>query len=277
MSSDALVCLLNGVPSQQLSAFDRGLAYGDGLFETMRWSAGRFPLLPHHLSRLAQGASRLGIPLDLDALEGDIAQLVPALQALPSAVVRLTVTRGAGGRGYLPGPDLIPTRLLAAYPLQQRAGAAQGVALRLCDTRLGLSPALAGLKHLGRLEQVLARMEWRDPAIAEGLMLSVDGRVVEGTMSNLFLVKDQRCYTPCLRDAGVAGVMRSWLMDTLRRRQGIEVQVQDLRLEDVLAADEVFVCNSVIGIWPVVSFDRQHWPVGPLTRELQVVVDELFV
>lgn len=274
----SLCCLVDGQFAHQVSAFDRGFAYGDGLFETMRWSVDRVPLLERHLARLIQGAERLGIPVNMGELRSDLVQMSSRLRqiSVSSAVLRLTVTRGAGGRGYLPASDLVPTRVLAAHPYTPRADAAEGVLARICDTRLGLSPALAGLKHLGRLEQVLARMEWRDQAIAEGLMLSVDGRLIEGTMSNLFLVRGGRVATPDLRDAGVAGVMRGWLLEYLETT-GRTAQVIDLSLSDLQTADEVFVCNSVMGIWPVTALNQWQWPVGQVTRALQVVVDELFV
>lgn len=131
-------------------------------------------------------------------------------------------------------------------------------------------PLLAGLKHLNRLEQVLARAEWQDTEHAEGLMLDQAGRVIEGVFSNLFLVRDGVLITADLKRCGVAGVMRAELLFQAVSL-GISTQITDIPLEQLQWADEVFVCNSVYGIWPVRAYAALHWPVGPLTRKLQTI------
>ena len=135
-------------------------------------------------------------------------------------------------------------------------------------------PLLAGLKHLNRLEQVLARSEWHDPAYAEGLMRDTSGRVVEGVFSNLFLVQDGRLLTPDLQRSGVAGVMRAALL-VEAARLAIPCHITDISLEQLQQADELFVCNSVYGVWPVRAFADLSWPVGPLTRKLQGIARTL--
>lgn len=274
---DLLHCLVNGQPAESVSAHDRGFCYGDGLFETMRVLQGRIPLLERHLARLRQGSARLSIPLDEALVRSEIGQICQLLECdgAANAVLRLTLSRGAGGRGYRPSPVLAPTRVLSCSAYQPREDARAGISVRLCRTPVAISPALAGLKHCGRLEQVLARMEWDDPALAEGLMLCPEGWLIEGTMSNLFMVSGKRLLTPQLNRAGVAGVMREWLLE-VADQQGLELHIGQFTPSDMLAADEVFVCNSVIGIWPVTALDQQRWCVGPVTRQLQGLVDGLF-
>ncbi|MDM7322241.1 MAG: aminodeoxychorismate lyase [Gammaproteobacteria bacterium] len=245
---------------------DRGLHYGDGLFETMAVQEGRVRLLDLHLARLARGAARLAIPLaDADGLAAALAR---AAADMGDGVLKLILTRGSGGRGYLP-PD-VPTfsLIIQRYPPVAVEGQ-EGVTVRLCDLRLARQPLLAGLKHLNRLEQVLARAEWRDPAIAEGLMFDSEGLLIEGVASNVFLVREGQLLTPLLDQCGVAGVMRAHV---IQRAAGLGMVVQETRLvlNDLLAADEVFLTNSLHGIRPVISLlGRCTWAVGPVTRALQ--------
>ena len=145
---------------------------------------------------------------------------------------------------------------------------AQGVNVRTARGRLGENPALAGLKHLNRLEQVLIRGEWTDPAIAEALVFSSSGRLVSGTMSNVFLVREGRIMTPAITDAGVRGVMRRVVMREAQRA-GLAVLETTLDAVALAAAEELFLTNARMGIWPVRSLDGAVRAVGPVTRQLQ--------
>ncbi|BAN49521.1 aminodeoxychorismate lyase [Metapseudomonas resinovorans] len=264
---------VDGHPAESLSIKDRGLAYGDGLFETIAVRAGRPPLLEYHLARLAEGCRRLGIALDLALMR---TELLAFSAGLGEGVAKLMITRGEGLRGYAPPPVALPRRILqsSAFPAYPEANAEQGVRLFPCATRLAEQPLLAGLKHLNRLEQVLARAEWQGGEFAEGLMRDQSGRVIEAVFSNLFLVRDGGLVTPDLSRCGVAGVMRAALLGSARA-QGIEVDVRDVSYGELLQADEVFLCNSLFGIWPVRSVTEQNWPVGPLTRKLQAIARDL--
>ncbi|NWL80239.1 aminodeoxychorismate lyase [Pseudomonas taiwanensis] len=264
---------VDGHPADSLSIKDRGLAYGDGLFETIAVRGGRPPLLEYHMARLADGCQRLGIPLDLQLMR---TELVAFSAGLGEGVAKLMVTRGDGLRGYAPPPVALPRRILqsAAFPLYPESNAEQGVRLFPCATRLAEQPMLAGLKHLNRLEQVLARAEWQDGEHAEGLMRDLSGRVIEGVFSNLFMVRDGILLTADLSRCGVAGVMRAALLDSAKA-EGLQAEVRDITYDEFLQADEVFLCNSLFGVWPVRSVTGHHWPVGPLTRKLQVIAREL--
>ncbi|HGM5579487.1 TPA: aminodeoxychorismate lyase [Pseudomonas putida] len=266
---------IDGQPATAVNLQNRGLAYGDGLFETLAVRGGRPSLLQRHLERLALGCQRLAIDIDL-ALVRD--ELLRYASQLGEGVAKLIVTRGDSLRGYAPASEAVARRILQggpmpAYPV---ANAEHGIGLFDCQTRLAQQPLLAGLKHLNRLEQVMARAEWQDSAYAEGLMRDVQGHLVEGVYSNLFLVHGDVLLTADLSRCGVAGVMRAALLDEAPV-QGIEIRIRDLVQADLVAADEVFVCNSVYGIWPVrtVAALNLDWPAGPLTRKLQAVARTL--
>ena len=264
---------INGQPADCIAVADRGLAYGDGLFETIKVRAGRAALLERHLARLEEGCQRLMIPCDMPVLRSE---LLAYMQQLGNGVCKLLVTRGVGQRGYtLPEPAR-PQRILQTSSLPQWPDAygQQGIQLFSCQLRLSTQPILAGLKHLNRLEQVLARAEWSDPAYAEGLLLDEHSRVIDCVFSNIFIVRQQQLITPALNRCGVAGVMRAELM-ARAQLAGIDVQVQDILLQDMLQADEVFTSNSLYGIWPVRGYAAQQWPVGPLTRQLQHLITDL--
>ena len=251
-----------------VSSRDRGLLYGDGVFETIAVHAGEPRFWSGHLQRLAAGCARLGLPLpDEGVLRGEAAALLAGHDA---AVLKIIVTRGTGGRGYQPPDNAQPTRIVQRHPLPSwpPAYAASGVRARLCSTLLGSNPQLAGIKHLNRLEQVLARQEWRDPDINEGLLRDRDGHVIEGTMSNLFAVTGNTLVTPDLTACGVAGIMRSVVLEQAGRL-GIATAVKPLPLAEVQQADELFLTNSLIGIWPVIELDNMAWQAGAVTRRLQ--------
>ncbi len=266
------VTLVNGVRTNALDAADRGLMYGDGLFETLRISQGKACHWGLHMARLSAGCARLGISgLDQSVLEAEVLDLVSPVE---NGVLKIVVTRGIGDRGYRPPAASTPTRILQVHsaPNYPAAFAADGITARLCSTRLGRNPLLAGMKHLNRLEQVLARAEWRDPAVAEGLMLDTFGLVVGGTMSNLFFVLDGALCTPDLAECGVAGVTRQRILE-YARRQNIPLHVARYTLEDFQASAEAFFCNSLIGVWPIRRLDNQTWPIGDMTRRIATALD----
>jgi 4-amino-4-deoxychorismate lyase len=268
-----MLAWVDGQPLDALALNNRGLAYGDGLFETIAVRNGQASLLDRHLRRLALGCERLAIAVEPALVADEVERFA---LAMGTGVLKLILTRGDGPRGYATDPDSAPRRILQAgpapaYPAEH---ARHGVRLFACTTRLAEQPLLAGLKHLNRLEQVLARAEWRDPALAEGIVRDSSGRLIEGVYSNLFLVRDGVLSTPDLSRCGVAGVMREALLE-YAGAQGIETRVSDLWPADLAAADEVFVCNSVYGVWPVLGQAALAWPAGPVTRKLQGIARAL--
>lgn len=242
---------------------DRGLAYGDGVFETMRVHAGEVPLWPRHRARLQEGAGRLGMAVPrIEAIEAGISE---ALAGVDSGVLKLLITRGSGGRGYSRPIDPLPMWMLDLHPLPPTS-AANGLRLRWCQTHLAVQPALAGIKHCNRLEQVLARAECDQAGCDEGLMRSTAGDVVCATAANLLVLCEKRWITPAVDACGVAGVCRGWLLE-----QGL-VEVAVVSSHDVETADALALCNAVRGILPVSSLGvmqyRQPAALAVLQRQL---------
>ncbi|QJI30404.1 aminodeoxychorismate lyase [Pseudomonas sp. ADAK18] len=264
---------VDGQPEDAVPLKDRGLAYGDGLFETIAVKAGQPVLLDRHLQRLDEGCRRLAIVVDQSLIRSE---LLAYAAVLGDGVLKLILTRGDSLRGYGINAGAPARRILQGSPpaIYPEAHGSSGIRLFPCVTRLSEQPLLAGLKHLNRLEQVIARSEWLDADHAEGLMLDMSGRVIEGVFSNLFLVRDGMLLTADLNRCGVAGVMRAELL-AQARTLGIPVIVADVSFDQLQQADEVFVCNSVYGIWPVRGCGAMSWSVGPLTRKLQGIVRAL--
>lgn len=263
--------LLNGEPAATIAIGDRGLLYGDGLFETVAIRDGGPRLFDYHLDRMHDGCARLGLPMpDRALLNDEILFLVGDRQ---TATLRITLTRGVGPRGYAPPPNVQASRILSlaeanAYPTDMYS---QGVRVRTCTTPISINHAIAGLKTLNRLDQVLARAEWQDPHIAEGLMSNDRGQVICGTMSNVFFVEDNRLFTPQLSASGVAGVMRRLLIER-SAEAGFRCSETVATQKRLLNADEVFLTNSQFGIWPVRRVDAQEFRVGPVTRAVMTTL-----
>lgn len=262
--------LINGQPATTLSVADRGLQYGDGLFETIPFRHGKLEYLDAHIERLLRGCARLQIEFtDLELLQQELLSLCS--QTTEDAVIKIIITRGSGGRGYKPPQDAKPQRIIANHPLPHYPDShSDGISVQLCSTRLSTNPLLAGIKHLNRLEQVLARNEWSSAEIVEGLMLDYQEQLIEGTMSNLFLVNDGHLFTPDLTNCGIEGILRAQVIG-LAASLNIPYEITSLDIDDLYQADEVFVTNSLITIWPVTSLTgtNKKWSHGPVTKRLQ--------
>ena len=271
-----MTVLINGKPATEVSVLDRGLQFGEGVFETIACINGRPRFLPLHFERLEFGCERLGIqPPAQDELSDEILGLIRGVER---AIVKLLVTGGeAVARGYARSGSERATRITIRYPWphEDPAQLHDGVMTRTLSMRLGENPRLAGLKHCNRLEQVLARAELAHaPHVAEGLLFSSSGNLVSGTMTNVFLVRESILLTPRIELCGVAGVMRRVVLREARR-VGIPTRECELRAENLQAADEVFLTNARIGIWPVRSVDDRNLTPGPVTRHLQTVLQPL--
>jgi 4-amino-4-deoxychorismate lyase len=262
-----LTLLVNGVApanaSQAIAADDRGLSYGDGLFETALLTDGRVRFLDDHLERLFRGCERLGIPSPhRQTLLDEIAQVSAGTAR---GVVKIVVTRGASGRGYRPPADAAATRIVALHPLKDTPS--HGLKLRWCETRLGRNARLAGIKHLNRLEQVLAQAEWREGEFDEGLMMDTEGELVCATVGNVFAVRDGALITSDLRYCGVQGVMRARVLEAAAKLQ-IGISVEPLWPQDLEAASEIFITNAVRGIRSATSLDSLQWSDSTVATRL---------
>jgi 4-amino-4-deoxychorismate lyase len=235
---------------EALDPRDRGLAYGDGVFETILIHRGGPVWWQQHLARLARGCDVLGIePPDVDFLRSE-ADAVAA--GCLRGVLKLILTRGVSERGYAPRKDATSTTLLSLSPAPPPLEGA--LSLRWCTTPISIQPRLAGIKHLNRLEQVLARAEWSDPAIHEGLQCDTSGRVVSATSANLFVLCDGRWLTPPVADCGIAGVCRAWVLDQVPGSMEFP-----LSRDEVKSADALVLCNSVRGILFVAALGERRW------------------
>ncbi|MCM2130959.1 aminodeoxychorismate lyase [Larsenimonas rhizosphaerae] len=223
---------------------DRGLAYGDGMFETILVRDGTPMLWKYHVARLHDGGRRLGISLPSEKALHD-AMAAACSQVQGDAVFKLIVTRGEGGRGYLPPSVAEPAWQCRAVPFDANTACWQGITARLCHLVLSDQPALAGIKHLSRLENVMARREWTDPRIAEGLLLDARGELVEGTCMNVAWCEQGQWFTPGLRHSGVAGTLRAALLDA-----GF-LAISAIDTAGLSHSDAVVVFNSVQGVWPL--------------------------
>ncbi len=270
----AVSALINGEPGDRVSIQDRGFQYGDGLFETLAVSQGRPLRWERHMQRLFAGAARLGITPPEEAILREEARRL--CKDVERAVLKIVLTRGASGRGYAAPQVMSPTRVisLSPWPEYPESHAVNGVDVRVCRTMLSRNPRLAGIKHLNRLEQVLARAEWRDE-YAEGLMLDEGGLVIEATMSNLFLVRNGVLLTPELTTCGVEGIMRALVLEKAEALS-LPCRVASVTQDDVFYAEELFLTNSLIGLWPVKKLDwntpergSKEYPVGKITQAIQ--------
>ena len=270
MSNNTTVStLVNGRASETFAIADRGLHYGDGVFETAAIQGGIVEFWVRHDARLKQGCNRLGIPLPEPVLlKSEIDTLC---FGQTRGVLKVIITRGSGGRGYRPpsGAECQPTRIVQIHPWPDypASWSDEGVRIRTCQTRLSQQPLLAGIKHLNRLEQVLARREWQDPDIAESIMLDTAERVICGTTSNVFFVRDGLLHTPELSRCGIAGIVRSVVLE-IAAALGISTQVGEYSLADLAEADEIFFTNSLIGVWPVRQWDEQQFSPGNVARRI---------
>lgn len=250
--------LINGEWQASIPASDRGLQFGDGCFTTARIIDGRVRFPEQHLGRLAMGCQRLGIAQP----DGDV--LYAEMQALAqphcAATLKVVITRGSGGRGYSAAGCDTPRRILSVsgVPAHYARWRQDGIALALSPIRLGHSPALAGIKHLNRLEQVLIRTHLEQIKAPEALVLDSDGMLVECCAANLFWRKNRMVYTPCLDRAGVVGTMRQHIIATL---SGAGWQVQEVREppSTLEGAHEVLICNALMPIIPVKRIAKQHY------------------
>ena len=268
--------MVDGLAADTVSLSDRGGAYGHGLFETLLLHNGSIPLWQEHSRRLVADAPVLGIKVSQTRLQANLDAFVRGLsdEQLRGGIVKIIVTAGNGGRGYASPVNMAP-RIICQYfelPANVQQQRREGITLTRCHYRLPINPALAGIKHLNRLDQVMARAEWVDE-FDDGIMFSSEGLAVETTRANLFLKGADGWITPMLDKAGVRGVMRALLLDVLFTTCGLAVRQTTVTREQVAEANELFVCSSVRGVVPVVAAaDSGALAVGDDTRTLQTAL-----
>jgi len=240
--------IVNGIEESKLSTSDRGFQYGDGLFETITFKNNQLQLWDEHMQRLNNSCERLSLKrVDESLWLEDIKKL----DLVNDSVIKLSLSRGNSVRGYLYDEASNVTRVTASfnvpsYPEDNK----MGITATICKTPVSMNSALAGMKHLNRLDNVLARNEWNDSAVAEGFMLDNQGHIIEGTMSNVFCVLGDELYSPLLEQCGITGVMRQQVIN-IAEKLNIPVNIVDISKANFLQMDAVFITNSLIAIWPV--------------------------
>ena len=270
------LCTINGEMETKVSIMDRGLAYGHGLFETIRVS-GDFPsLLDLHIDRLMSGAKILGISVDKTSIEKyfyDLLKLCPL-----EGIIKIIITAGSSQRGYAYSKPVDTCYIMQWFPVTPipLSNRREGVTLKKCKYRLPHTLILGGLKHLNRLDQIIARAEWSE-GFYDGLMLDQDDNIIECTSNNIFIFKDGIWVTPKTDKCGVSGVMRQYLVNILLPSAGFKIKEVNLSIDTFLLADEVFVCNSINGIVPVVSVENLcTFLLGKETKKINIKLCENF-
>ena len=264
--------LINGSSVQGVSVLDRAFAYGDGVFRTLPVKHNQPVNWALHYAKLQYDCRRLKLNCPNEShLVDDIHQL---FKEESTGVAKIVISRGIGDRGYaIPThPELNRIVIKLPSPIYPAINADEGVKLFLCSLRLSKQPMLAGIKHLNRLENIMARMEWSDPEYADGLLLDQNGFVIEGTMSNVFARFGNQLVTPDLTDSGVDGVTRGRIL-TMSNSLGLSVSIKPFSLEALLNADEVILCNSLFGAWQVRSLCDKFWPKQALAKKVRDLLE----
>ncbi|MFW5431313.1 MAG: aminodeoxychorismate lyase [Methylophilaceae bacterium] len=264
--------LINGSFNGVISALDRGLAYGDGVFRTLKIINGIPVHWPLHYQKLVEDCSAIGIVCpSADLFMSDFSQLFVPDE--PVSVAKIIMTRGEGERGYKPSPVASPLRVVtkSKLPDYPESNFTEGVLLHVCDTRIGYQPKLAGVKHLNRLENVLARMEWSAPEVADGIMLDTEGNVIECTSANVFARFDDLLVTPKLDLCGVAGITRMQILSHAHTLD-LKTQIERIDLKTLLSADEVVLSNSIYGAWQVRSLANKTWGKQLLATKIREAI-----
>ncbi|MDH2917457.1 MAG: aminodeoxychorismate lyase [Gallionella sp.] len=256
--------LVNGKTSDSISVQDRGFNYGDGIFRTLLIRQGQPVQWQRHYLKLQHDCAAINLSCPpADTLLSDINSLN---STSTDGVVKIIITRGVGPRGYAITDSHSATRVvsISQLPSVDNCNYTSGIALHLCRLKLGHQPLLAGIKHLNRLENVLAATECLEAGTPEGLLEDLDEFVISGTRSNLFLIRDGTLYTPDLSRCGVAGVQRDRVMDWAKKH-GVACKVTQIRSPELLLADEIFMVNSVFGLWPIgemAGYKRSKHPIS---------------
>lgn len=266
-----LAALCNGRPTEARPSN----LFGDGLFETIAIRQGQPCLWAYHLQRLQRGCHRLGLPLPQS--EQLITEAHQLTRSHAQAVLKIVLSVPPSPRGYQRLAACQPDRYLSCYPWPEQPlyhAAEFPIHLQTCQTRLGCQPLLAGIKHLNRLEQILARRELRPPAV-EGVMCDQQGQVIEGIMSNIMVLQKSGYITPPIRHCGIAGVVRQLMLDTAAQ-QAIPVHEAPLSLTELRQAQAVYVMNSLLGVRQVATLDDQVYPATRLPDFVQQVHQACF-
>ena len=275
------IVYLNGclIPRSQarISPFDLGFLYGYGLFETIRAYSGHIFRLERHLERLSQSAKLLGMPLNASLLKKACRDTLKA-NKLKEARIRLTVSIGEGDATPDPPKHPIPTVLVTAFryvPLANEAYLKGYKAVVSTIDQDSQSP-LSRLKSANYLNHILARREARAAGADEAILLNEKGFLCEASIGNIFLVSKDELITPDVESGCLPGITRQAVIE-LAQGLGMKIAQREVRLEELLHADEAFLTNSIIELMPLAEVNNQPIARGKVTRRLMQVYKEAIV
>ncbi|MCP4322917.1 MAG: aminodeoxychorismate lyase [Alteromonadales bacterium] len=268
--------LINGIDAEYINATDRGLAYGDGLFSTMKVEYGELQLWGFHLQRLQLGAQKLFFPeIDWLQLSNEVKGVAKQLNDEKESVIKVIITRGSGGRGYSITGCESPLRIIStsAYPSFYHQWQQQGIELILCETIVSSNAMLAGLKTLNRLEQVLIKRELESKGAVEGIVCDNNGYVIEACSANLFIFLNGVWQTPKLELSGVAGVQRRNIIERAKQVY-IEIKQTNIHKDQLLDAEAICLSNALMGLVPVKKFQGREFDSNALKqcKALQLLI-----
>jgi len=272
------ISLINGEFSKHISVIDRGLSYGDGLFETMSWSYLEdekvlgVEFWERHIERIKLGCSITKIKLPPIKILTNYKEKILnecLRKGIKNGVLKILITRGIGGRGYKFEKEIVPTVIFLSFPSKEinKKTLNTGVKLRFCEFPIFENSMLAGLKHLNRIDSVMARSEWEEDEFFDGVMLDNSESIIDGTMTNLFFSKNNVLYTPIIKKSGINGIMRQVVIDNanLFFKEVCEIEI---KRKTISAFDEMFVTNSVIKILPVTHLSNKKFKITNATKEM---------
>lgn len=273
--------LINGTFKKNISVLDRGLAYGDGIFETMHWHVNiknkekvySVEYWQRHIERLKIGCEKIKLPMPSIELLGSYKKKIlkkSSESGVNSGVLKIIITRGVGGRGYKFESDLKPTVIFLSFPTKpiDQKLYKTGVKVRLCETNILENKTISGIKHLNRLDSVVARSEW-DANFFEGLFVDKSGNLLEGTMTNIFFIKNKILYFPNLKSCGIEGIMSQVIKEkTNLFFEGF--MERNLKFSEINNFDAMFLTNSIIKVVPVKYLENVSFTI---TDELRSLVE----
>jgi len=275
-----MIVFLNGrfVPEAEamVSVFDRSFLYGDGLFETLHVYGGKPFRWAEHLERLERGAAflKIKLPFAVEELWNHALQLVER-NAMPESLLRITLSRGVGLRGYSPKGANQPTLVMSLHEAPDTGGKRPtGWRVITASCRLPANEALAQFKTCNKLPQILARAEADAAGADEALLLNTDGKIVEASSSNLFWIRDGAVGTPPLQSGILAGVTRLVTLEICRELE-LPAQEENITPEELQRVEGMFLSLSSWGIVEVVALDEQPVARSAWTERIRGAYEKL--
>ena len=273
------ISLVNGEFISEISVYDRGLNYGDGFFETMKWSIdnkgqGKVEFWKRHVKRLKFGCQKILISFSLKKLYDYKKKILKKAceSGRKSGILKIIITRGSGGRGYRLVPKLEPSIILLVYPDVRidENFYNEGVNLTYCKKRMSSNHFLGGTKNLNRLDSVLAASEFDENLFFEGIVCNNLGEIIEGTKTNIFFLKNNILHTPNINDVGIKGIIRDVIVEKKKINFFSEIVECKIKKNDIEQAESIFITNSIYKILPVKSLNRKLFVINEKIKKLIV-------